>query len=144
VKPVGPTVREVRVPALPAGLDDVQDLVHELLSAVADLAESDRIRFETATAEIVGNIIKHAVPADGVPLVTVTCTAAVTEEALRATFVDDGQLVDLALDAVGMPDPESEQGRGLALAVVLTDSLRYERTGATNRWTLECRRSRPR
>jgi serine/threonine-protein kinase RsbW len=141
VTPVRSCTRRLQAPALPASLDAVQDLVEELLDGDDQLTPADRIRFETAVAEIAGNVIQHAVPAPGAALVTLTVEVSSDHAVIRASFVDDGQEVDVDLEAAGMPDEADEQGRGLAMVRSLSDVLRYERSGATNRWTVECRRT---
>ena len=132
--------RELRVPATPASLDDVLDLVQELWTCLGEVAGPDRIRFETAVAEVAGNILEHSRAAAGSDGVTVSVRAAADENRLWATLVDDGQALDVDLDAARMPGPDAEDGRGLALARSLSDTLTYERSATANCWTVVCRR----
>jgi serine/threonine-protein kinase RsbW len=133
--------REKRMPALPASLNIIQDLIQEIWSCDAGVTSADRIRFETAVTEIAGNIIEHSVPGAGVAVVTMTVEVVWNPNLIRATFLDDAREIHAELRDPEMPGPGSEHGRGLALALSLSDSLRYERAGSMNRWTVECRRS---
>lgn len=131
--------REVRVPALPAGLDDIQDLINDMWSLTRGIAEHDRYRFEAAVVEVAANIVEHARPADDRGHVTLDLSVTFGSEELRAEFCDDGQAADVDLDDVTMPGTHAEDGRGLALAKTYSDALRYARRGSVNRWTITCR-----
>jgi serine/threonine-protein kinase RsbW len=104
------------------------------------VVEADRWRFETAVAEVAGNIIKHSTPAGDADGVTLSFAVEADAGGIRGVFVDDGQETGVDLDTVQMPGVQAEDGRGLALAVSLCDVVRYERAGSTNRWTLVCHR----
>lgn len=133
--------RELRAPALPASLDDIQDLLAELWSVAGGVTAADRMRFESAVVEIAGNIIEHARPAPHATIVTLRLAVDCGPNALRAVLGDDGRPADVDLDVVTMPGLDAESGRGLALATALSDSLRFERLPTENRWTVECARS---
>jgi len=136
----GHRARRLRLPAVPASLDAVHDLVEQLWSGQAGVALAERTRFETAVAEVAGNIIEHAVPVAGAGQVWLTFTADAGPDGVRGEFTDDGRPVEVELDGVQMPGADAEDGRGLALTRLLCDELRYERVAGTNRWTLVCRR----
>ncbi len=131
--------RKVRVPALPAGLNDIQDLIDDMWSLTRGIAEHDRHRFESAVVEVAANIVEHARPADDRGQVTLDLTVSFGSEELRAVFCDDGQAADVDLDDITMPGTHAEDGRGLALAKTCSDALRYARRGSVNRWTITCR-----
>jgi serine/threonine-protein kinase RsbW len=89
--------------------------------------------FETALGEIGGNVLTHGRPPG---------TETPVEYALRldgatvvASLTDSGSPVHEHL-AREMPDHDSEDGRGLAMARSLLDELGYERDGDVNRWRL--------
>ena len=48
----------------PEAVDDVQDALARLWELDADVTMLDRIRFETALVEIVGNVVEHAYALD--------------------------------------------------------------------------------
>lgn len=130
--------RVLRAPALRASLDAIHGLIQELWVSAGEVNPVDRMRFETIVIEIAGNIIEHSIPANGAVVVSLTLEVVVKPHLIRATFSDNGQEATANLDAVAMPGLDSHTGRGLALAVSLSDSLRYERIGPLNHWTVEC------
>ncbi len=127
--------------------DESVDLVHDLLQQLwerePDVDDLDRIRIETAAAEIIGNIVEHTrridPPGSDTRRVQVNVWCDATE--VGAEFVDNGLPVAIDLSQVTMPDPEAESGRGLALALAAVDDLDYERNSGRNHWRLSCRRS---
>lgn len=135
---------ELSAPATPEMIDLVHAVLAKLWDQHDDVAEADRIRFETAVIEILGNIVEHAYAldepgTDPARRFDVTFTATGTE--LVACFGDDGKPMSLDLSGVAMPGPDAESGRGLALAVAALDDLAYEREGGRNHWRLTCLRS---
>ena len=129
-------------PAEPGIMDLVHAMLEQLWSAHADVADSDRMRFEMAVVEILGNIVEHAyrldhdVDRDGQRRFDV-CVGATGDE-LIATFADNGQPVAIDLSDIGMPDELAESGRGLALASAAVDDLSYHRADGRNHWRLQC------
>jgi serine/threonine-protein kinase RsbW len=138
---MAPCTRELRAPAEPASLDAIQDVVQELWSLVSDVSPADRVRFETTMVEIVGNIIEHATPADGKLGVMLAFVATVDSGSLTGTVSDDGRRAAVDLGTVAMPGVDAEDGRGLALVLAMSESVHYERSGGTNRWTIVCTRT---
>lgn len=127
--------------------DGSVDLVHELIDRLwthepAPSAE-DRIRFEMAVIEIVGNIIEHAARIDppAVDPRRFELAIACTDGAIEADVSDDGKPVEIDLVSVTMPGEDAESGRGLALAQAAVDELSYDRVGPRNHWRLVCHRS---
>ena len=119
-------------------LDQGLDVLHhsvELLRRAAGRAAGDRplILFETALGEIGANVLTHGRP-EGAQL-PVEYQLQLDRGIVLASFVDPGPPVH---DHLGrpMPEPESENGRGLALARSLLDELGYQRDGELNRWRL--------
>jgi len=133
---------ELSAPATPEMLDLVHAVLEQLWAGHADVAPSDRVRFETAVIEILGNIVEHAyeldAPAAGDRRFDISLTASSTE--LVASFGDDGVPMSIDLSAVAMPDELAESGRGLALAMAAVDDLTYAREGGRNLWRLTCLR----
>ena len=97
--------------------------------------------FVTAAAEIGANIVRHAYPTDA--LGTVRLRLRLYPDRLELQFTDRGRpspnhrrgLERLTPDADAFA--LAEGGRGLALAGLALDELRYHRTpGGQNRWRL--------
>jgi anti-sigma regulatory factor (Ser/Thr protein kinase) len=119
-------------------LDEGLDVLHrsiERLRQATGRTPDDRglILFETALGEIGSNVLTHGRPPG---------TEKPVDYALRfergvveASLTDSGAPVHEHLGRE-MPEYESEQGRGLAIARQLLDELGYERDGGLNRWRL--------
>ncbi len=132
---------ETTVPAEPESLDQVQDLISALYGSTADdLDFTDRMRFEGAVVEIVGNVIEHGRAAMSGAFVRMHVALHRDNRDLRAVITDDGTAVPLGVDfdAAGMPAADAEDGRGLAMARALSSELRYERRDGFNRWIVRC------
>lgn len=61
---------ELQVPALPASLDEIHDLVSDMWPCTPGVEAQDQQRFEAALVEVAANIIEYARPADGRAVVT--------------------------------------------------------------------------
>lgn len=99
-----------------------------------------RLKFATATAEIGGNIIRHAYPPAAVARPLGLRLVAYAGHA-DACFTDRGDAFtaglrgngDVALDLAALP----ESGYGLPLVCRLVDELEYQRTAdGVNHWRL--------
>ena len=134
------------LPVTPEAIDEVQDALARFWERDADVTMLDRIRFETALVEIVGNVVEHAYALD-------SSNGHEAERALQVRLLldpatigaevsDNGKPNEIDLGQVTMPDEDAESGRGLALALAAVDDMRYERSGGRNRWVLVCRRDR--
>lgn len=138
------------VPAVEESLEDVHAAVAGLWEADPTVGVRDRIRFETALIEIVGNIVEHAYRLDesepglvaraatrGGRQIDVTLT--VDARQVRAVLGDNGLPAALDLSGVTMPEDDlAESGRGLALALASVDDLDYGRVDGRNTWSLTC------
>jgi len=134
---------EVSAPATPEMMNLAHDAIERLWSVHEGVGTVERIRFETAVVEILGNIIEHAYELDtsGNPQTRrFDLALTVTDEEVVAEFGDDGRPVALDLSAVAMPDDEAESGRGLAMAKAAVDDLSYDRVEGRNHWRLSVRR----
>ena len=123
-------------------IDLVQDRIEAIWAHDPTVAVADRVRFEMAVVEIVGNIVEHAYEADaasGGRMLTVELR--LTPDEVEATLSDNGLPAELDLGSVTMPDEDAVSGRGLALAVAAIDDLGYERVDGRNHWRLLCRRA---
>lgn len=135
---MGPTQEPFEFRATLTALDQGLDVLHrsvELLRRVTGRTAGDRplMLFETALGEIGANVLTHGRP-PGTPL-PVEYALQLDRGTLLASFVDPGPPVHDHL-ARAMPEPDSEDGRGLALARSLLDELGYQRDGELNRWRL--------
>lgn len=134
--------RKLTVPGRPASLHEIHDTIQSLWAEHAGFPAADRMRFETAVIEVAGNIVIHA--GEGLAReVAIELTLTFSPDSVTACFRDDGGAAELDLASTQMPDTTAEFGRGLALTRALADDLAYERVGATNVWTLTCRRAGP-
>ncbi|MEO5851860.1 MAG: ATP-binding protein [Nocardioides sp.] len=121
--------------AVPAGLDDLHDLLERIGTEHPQLSAADLMLFETAVIEIAGNVVEHGRPPGEVHW---TFTLAVLEDRIEATLSDDGVPFEGgdALPDAEMPDALAEGGRGFALAGAVLDELDYRRTDGANHWQL--------
>jgi serine/threonine-protein kinase RsbW len=134
---------EVSAPATPEMMNLAHDAIARLWSAHEGVGAVERIRFETAVVEILGNIIEHAYEldtSDNPQTRRFDLALTVTDREVVAEFGDDGRPVALDLSAVSMPDDEAESGRGLAMAKAAVDDLSYDRVEGRNHWRLSVRR----
>jgi serine/threonine-protein kinase RsbW len=130
-------------PAELESIDLVQSAIAELWEHDGSVAAADRIRFEVAVVEIIGNIVEHAFRLDrGVTASSRLLDIDLGVEADRvvASFQDNGMPAEIDLSRVTMPDEDAESGRGLALAIAALDDLGYERVAGRNHWNLLCLR----
>jgi serine/threonine-protein kinase RsbW len=120
---------EVSVP--PHDVDAVQDMLQDAWSALPELSDDDRMRFELALVELASNVIRHANDGAGV-----SCTLRIENlgDRIEATLVDSGKPGNVCISATEMPDDLSEGGRGIPLIRGLVDVLDYGRDGGLNRW----------
>ncbi|WP_375504570.1 ATP-binding protein [uncultured Jatrophihabitans sp.] len=117
----------------------IQDLVAEMYDSVPDdLHATDRIRFESAVVEIVGNVIEHAQPVQLHGGVRMRVVVSRDERTLRGVVTDDGQSAPVELSTLTMSGLEDVDGRGLAMALALSSDLHYERVAGRNRWIVTC------
>jgi anti-sigma regulatory factor (Ser/Thr protein kinase) len=126
---------------------DGLETVHRQLErfwAEADAPAPDetwRVLFESAVAEVAGNIIRHAQP----PHVFYLSLRAFPGR-VEATLLDQGipyQLVPVRTSVdmrPAMTEPDMDHGWGLAIARAVTDGIVYDRLDSGhNRWVIEKR-----
>lgn len=132
---------ELSAPATPEMMHMVHAVLEQLWSQHVDVSMVDRIRFETAVIEILGNIVEHAYEMEaGDTERRFDVRLIASDTALVASFGDDGMPNTIDLSDVVMPDEEAESGRGLALAMAAVDELSYDRSAGRNHWRLTCLR----
>jgi len=136
--PHDPAARVLQARADPDCLSRVHDVLTALWADAPDVADTDRIAFETAVAEVAANIVQHAA-AEGA--VDFDLEVRAFPDRLEALFADNGLAADVDVAAPALPDEMAESGRGIALAWAALDELSYQRDGAVNRWRLVRRRA---
>lgn len=134
------TARDLRCVATTTCLDAVQDELAELFADAPEADGVDRMLFETALVEIVGNLVEHARTPDDEP-VTIDLNLAVHPDRIEAVLLDNGVAPPIDPIAVAEPvDDLAEDGRGLALVRAVAE-LTHAHRAAGNRWTLTRRRT---
>ena len=132
--------RDLRCVATMACLDAVQDALAELFAGVPEADGADRMLFETALVEIVGNLVEHARTPTDEP-VTIDLTLAVHPDRIEAVLLDNGVASRVDLTAAAEPvDDLAEGGRGLALVRAAAEVNHTQWTDG-NRWILTRRRT---
>ncbi|HEY0811747.1 MAG TPA: ATP-binding protein [Pseudonocardia sp.] len=133
-------VRDLRCTATTACFDEVHEALSGLWDDAPEVDGADRMLFETALVEIVGNLVEHARTHEGEP-VTIEGHVAVHPDRVEACLTDDGVAAELDLSAATpAADDFAEGGRGLALAKAVAD-VTYARTESANVWRVTRRRS---
>jgi serine/threonine-protein kinase RsbW len=119
--------------AVPESLNLLHDLLEEVAAEHPQLSAADLMMFETAVIEVVGNVVEHGKPQGRVKW---TFRLQVRPDRLEGRLSDGGQEYPGGPWGTDMPDPMDEDGRGLALATAVLDSLSYERDAGVNHWTM--------
>jgi serine/threonine-protein kinase RsbW len=119
--------------AVPDSLNLLHDLLEQVGGEHPELTASDLMLFETAVIEVAGNVVEHGKPPGEVRW---TFRLAVRADRLEGTLSDSGEEYPGGAWGTDMPDTMEEDGRGLALATAVLDSLVYERAGDVNEWTM--------
>ncbi len=119
--------------AVPQTLDALHDLLERVGAEHPELAAADLMLFETAVIEVAGNVVEHGRPPGEVRW---TFRLEVRPDGLQARLSDGGAEYPGGTWGTEMPDAMDEDGRGLALATAVLDSLTYERTADANHWTM--------
>lgn len=119
--------------------DDV-NAVHEFMQTIwstnPHIPQRERIYFETAIIELVGNIISYSVAKTGV-----TCEVVIetSESRIDATISDNSELAKVELEGHPMPGELEETGRGIALIKILVDEFYLDTSKKLNTWRLSKR-----
>jgi serine/threonine-protein kinase RsbW len=125
------TLRTVEMTSPPDDVDTVHDLLSTVWQARDDISLLDRIAFETAVVELVGNVMRHAHEGDGVRC---QLDVVVQETTLEATLTDSGEPGNITIRGRALPDEMAESGRGIPLITALVDVVDYSREEGVNRW----------
>lgn len=119
--------------------DDI-NAVHEFMDAIwvanAHIPQRERIYFETALIELVGNIISYSVAKSDVMCEVVIETS---ENRIDATISDNGEMAEVELEGHEMPGEFEETGRGIALIKILVDEFSLDTSKKLNTWRLSKR-----
>jgi serine/threonine-protein kinase RsbW len=120
--------------AVPESLNLLHDLLDRVGREHPDLDPGDLMLFETAVIEVAGNVVEHGRPPGAISW---AFRLSVRPERLEATLSDSGDEYPGGTWGTTMPtDLMQEDGRGLALATAVLDSLSYERSQDVNHWTM--------
>ena len=124
--------------AVPESLNLLHDLLERVGEDHPDLDAGDLTMFETAVIEVAGNVVEHGRPRGSV---TWAFRLSVLPDRLEAQLSDSGEEYPGGTWGTSMPDDLlQEDGRGLALATAVLDSLDYRRSDGANHWTMLRRR----
>ncbi len=128
--------RSFRDQAVAASIEDIHVLLDELWKDASFVPEMDRITFATAVVEAASNIVQHSVPISPSP-VELGVEIGVRARSLRAEISAYGA-ADPKVNPhdQGMPGPEAESGRGLALIRALVTTVTFARQDGTSTWVL--------
>lgn len=119
-------------PVLAEGIDQLHTALNAFW-AEAGVAPETQIRFSTALAEVVANILQYAVASEAEPIqLRLRCTP----HRIEARLVDRGHQWERPESAFALPDDWEERGRGLAIAAAILDRLQYRRLRERNCWRL--------
>jgi serine/threonine-protein kinase RsbW len=125
--------------AVPESLNLLHDLLERVGSDHPDLSAGDLMLFETAVIEVAGNVVEHGRPPG---VVSWSFRLSVLPDRLEGQLSDSGEEYPGGTWGTTMPDDLlQEDGRGLALATAVLDTLKYERVAGANQWTMFRRRS---
>lgn len=128
--------RSFRDQAIPESVEAIHVLLDELWSDAPFVPDMDRMTFATAVIEAASNIVQHALPEFPTP-VELGVEISVGTQSLRAEISAFGAIdPQLDTEAKGMPGPEAESGRGLALIRALVTTVTFARQDGTNTWVL--------
>jgi serine/threonine-protein kinase RsbW len=119
--------------AVPESLNLLHDLLEQVAAENPALSAGDLMMFETAVIEVAGNVVEHGKPTGRVQW---TFRLHVHADRLEGRLSDGGQEYPGGAWGTAMPEPMAEDGRGLALATAMLDSLSYERSDSVNHWTM--------
>jgi serine/threonine-protein kinase RsbW len=120
--------------AVPESLNLLQDLLERVGRDHPGLGAGDLMMFETAVIEVAGNVVEHGRPRGRV---TWAFRLSVLPDRLEAQLSDSGEEYPGGTWGTSMPDDLlQENGRGLALATAVLDSLDYRRSRGANHWTM--------
>jgi serine/threonine-protein kinase RsbW len=124
--------------AVPESLNLLHDLLDQVSREHPDINSADLMLFETAVIEVAGNVVEHGRPAGRVAW---SFRIEIRPDQLEASLSDSGEEYPGGTWGTQMPtDPMQENGRGLALATAVLDSLSYDRRGEANHWRMTRRR----
>jgi serine/threonine-protein kinase RsbW len=119
--------------AVPDSLNLLHDLLEQVGGEHPELTASDLMLFETAVIEVAGNVVEHGQPPGKVRW---SFRLSIRPDRLEGTLSDSGEEYPGGAWGTEMPDTMEEDGRGLALATAVLDSLVYKRSGDVNEWTM--------
>jgi serine/threonine-protein kinase RsbW len=124
--------------AVPESLNLLHDLLDQVSREHPDINSADLMLFETAVIEVAGNVVEHGRPPGKVAW---SFRIDIRPDQLEASLSDSGAEYPGGTWGTQMPaDPMQENGRGLALATAVLDSLSYDRRDEANHWRMTRRR----
>jgi serine/threonine-protein kinase RsbW len=136
------SARRVAVPADPAMLERAAGEL-AAFAAASGVTGDELARLDLALGEVLANIVAHARPVGNAERGMVELRLSAGPDAVLVTVEDRAAVADVDLADVSMPAVDAESGRGLALALAVSDGFAHdEREGGGNRWTLRLDRRR--
>ncbi|NCT90364.1 ATP-binding protein [Cellulomonas sp. APG4] len=126
--PPADALRTVEGCAGPECLDRVAAAVSGLWEAQAEVTDADRLLFETAVVELVGNVVEHAAST-----AQATVHLGASAQHLWVEVHAPGPEVEVDLDPPLPPD-DARSGRGIPLVRRTTHELTLERDDGVNVW----------
>jgi serine/threonine-protein kinase RsbW len=127
--------RSFRGLATGEAIDSIHDHLDGLWADAPFVQDMDQMTFTTAVIEAATNIVQHAEPAKDLA-VELGVDISVQAALLQARVSAFNAKPPFGPMEPGVPDDESESGRGLALIQALVTTVTFERQDGTNTWIL--------
>ncbi|XAS67059.1 ATP-binding protein [Micrococcaceae bacterium Sec5.7] len=128
--------RSFRGQSSPEAIEAVHEMLDDLWEDASFVPDMDRMTFATAIIESASNIVQHAEPEAQDPVelgVDISVQLALLQARVSAFHAREPFASQME---PGMPDEDSESGRGLALIQALVTTVTFERQDGTNTWIL--------
>ncbi|MBT2513147.1 ATP-binding protein [Arthrobacter sp. ISL-30] len=128
--------RRFRGESIPESIEAVHTELDSLWEDADFVPEMDRMTFTTAVIEVASNIIQHAEPVGQIPVELGVDISVWPTRLVAKVSAFNAKEPFASPPETGLPDDDSEAGRGLALIEALVTTVTFERQAATNIWIL--------